>query len=213
MKIDEGDIDNASGWTLLTPGPWSPVFQGIAHPISNSLRVTAGAFLALVSRIGQGRGEMWEEALKSYVAQAYSLGFWQLKWPETRHHHVWMQLWLCDSSSYQLHLDLLSPCRAVWEETGHLCSDCCCQHSHSFALHINDIDYSSIVPISHLTSSFSELTSCRGHMLLFPSLTAGSPAHLSVHTLLLPSVLSTSQFPELAPGTALQASMKCKVFI
>lgn len=68
-----------------------------------------------------------------------SLRFRQLKWLGTQNHYVWMQFWLCDSTSYQPQLNLLSSRRAVLKETGHFCSDCwqgcsqfcflCWQHS------------------------------------------------------------------------------------
>ena len=61
---------------------------------------------------------------------------------------------------------------------------------------------------------------CRGHLLLLESIVRALLIncrvfllHISVHTLLLSFVLSTVEFPYLAPGSALQASMKCKVFI
>lgn len=62
--------------------------------------------------------------------------------------------------------------------------------------------------------------SCRGPSLLLEGRREGRPTncrvsvlHLNVHTLLLLFVLSTVESPYLAPGSALQASMKCKVFI
>lgn len=51
MKINEGTLTIASGWPLLTPGPWSPAIQGVTHPIPDYLSVTTGGFLALSSRI------------------------------------------------------------------------------------------------------------------------------------------------------------------
>lgn len=82
--------------------------------------------------------------------------------------------------------------------------------------------YSSIVfPFSYLISGFLKLTVLAGatcfsqntKVRAFLTNCRVSILHLSVHTLLLQFVLSTVEFPYLAPGSTLQASMKCKVFI
>jgi hypothetical protein len=91
----------------------------------------------------------------------------------------------------------------------------------SFAFHTNSIALFQCFPfpipgLQLLKAGCSR----RGHLLLLESIVRAFLTncrvfllHVSVHTLLLLFVLSTVEFPYLAPGSALQASTKCKVFI
>ena len=94
----------------------------------------------------------------------------------------------------------------------------------SFAFHTNSIAVFPSIPVFPISHTGHQLLkagcSLKGHLRLLESIVRaflpncrGFLLHVSVHTSLLSFVLSTVEFPYLAPASTLQASMKCKVFI
>lgn len=136
-----------------------------------------------------------------------SVGFRQLKWFETWNHYVWMQFWPCDS--------ILPSCHHVGLSGGnwHFCSDCL-QGCSQLAFYTNDIALFQYCFHFHTwpRASQSWLFSQGPHASPFLTNCRVSTTPQCTH-FAATVCTSTSQFPKLAPGSALQASMKCKVFI
>lgn len=128
-----------------------------------------------------------------------------------------VRIWGLQPHSPAQSLNCLSPPAAILKGTGHFCWECwqsCSQLCFLYTNYVALLQY--CFPCLILISGFSKLTVLAGatcfsqSTMVRPSLlTAGSHSHLSVHTLLLLFVLSTVELPYLAPGSALQASMKC----